>query len=1272
MGFGTELKEFAAGFRQGVQIANQSRNSQVNEYRYGRPPKDEVESMPGIDPGTGTGTVTTKDPSSDTSTTSSVSAKPGEIEQYIRKSASERGIDPDIAVRVAKSEGGVDDPVRQSGVVKNGKRERSYGPFQLYLDGGLGNKALEAGIDPRNPEQWREAVDFALDNAKTSGWGQWYGAKKVGIDDWDGIGGPKRGPTSVKKGPTPNVSYDGTSASATGSGVPAAEDEDEDEDEGEPAESEPVAEEGGDEIVGSANLSFELPDVAIPEITPWTEYAQLAARRAPAMFAAKGGVIPETMYADGGQVEEPPMAPRPAVDPYNTTRSYTQQIPESGARPTFQPRRISAPVLPDRTAAGARTVSQQAWDAAKAKAAADKAAAAAAAAQPAAAAAAPVGYTDAEMRRFRQMQMLGIPLKEGTWADVSAKATPQQYTDLKMMGYGSGSIGRNGLFGQGGLRRGGSREQGGMVYHNFEEGGVVPTGFARGGAVPSISAEYWEEAVRRESRPGRSAQEARDIAAKRVNRSARDLTSSAVNIGKAPRERQGKPDRVRTKRSSTSSVEPVLPKESVGGGKESKPDTKVTPDTATPPQPKPGRLSDEYVIPDPEVPPYQDDVVRNRQDDPRGPIPMQLPDNGRERDTSVGPGVDLAIPDPTQAEPSLPPPPVVQQVGPDERSNPSRPPAVPGPGGLPGGGPGAPRLDLDAMKQMAVEAVQSGSAAALEKLREVYESMKPRIPGPVDRPPLLTIPEPEAQTGNGFMDIVPTFDDFLGMLLGDDKMPLRESGTEPPPEEGPPTDRQGRPVRQIAFARGGAVPEEDEEPVRSPLSPRLAEAGYTTSATGERSSARQPAAPAPDGPVEETPRQHANVKPTKRLRDDVAVSLDGGIKALTRLFGLGSQGAMPSPEDEPRQREGMMRLAKGEGAATPEEIRMIDDKVDPERQLSEGDRQMNRLAQTMQWYQQAGRKDEAETAAASLLQYGSQRFSKLGSMAANQYEKFQQTGDQDYLQGTINMLEQAYAMVPDGAKVDVSINSQTGDLQVSRIDAEGNEEDVPIKASDLPGIIQSVQNGSQYWKSIYRIADPAGARAEAAAERQDARSERSAERQDERMYIREGFIQDREDKRAVLLQEKEQRAKRDQIEREERAAKRDDLRWARAHPEVNWEVAQPLLTETRAAQRALSEDSEDPELRAAYNQSASRLFDAIKGQVKDPILFMEDRMFIDYDYIAPEGAPAEAPPAADAAPNAQTPAPGPPPSKYPDATWVGDHWEVTKDGKVYRLNPKAQ
>lgn len=113
----------------------------------------------------------------------------GAIESYIRHAAQKRGIDPEIAVKVAMSEGGVTDPVRQSDVVKDGVREQSYGPFQLYMGGGLGNEFQQAtGMHPSDPGAWQKGIDFALDKAKEGGWGPWYGAAKVGIGERDGIG----------------------------------------------------------------------------------------------------------------------------------------------------------------------------------------------------------------------------------------------------------------------------------------------------------------------------------------------------------------------------------------------------------------------------------------------------------------------------------------------------------------------------------------------------------------------------------------------------------------------------------------------------------------------------------------------------------------------------------------------------------------------------------------------------------------------------------------------------------------------------------------------------------------------------------------------------------------------------------------------------------------------------------------------------------------------------------------------------------------------------
>lgn len=113
-----------------------------------------------------------------------------EQEAYIRAAALKRGIDPDIAVRVARSEGlggAYQSLVRR----RDGSREESYGPFQLFMGGGLGNKfQKDTGLDPRDPSTVRQQIDFSLDEAVKSGWGAWHG--------WRGL--PRAGLPSVPRG----------------------------------------------------------------------------------------------------------------------------------------------------------------------------------------------------------------------------------------------------------------------------------------------------------------------------------------------------------------------------------------------------------------------------------------------------------------------------------------------------------------------------------------------------------------------------------------------------------------------------------------------------------------------------------------------------------------------------------------------------------------------------------------------------------------------------------------------------------------------------------------------------------------------------------------------------------------------------------------------------------------------------------------------------------------------------------------------------------------
>lgn len=103
-----------------------------------------------------------------------------EQEAYIRRAATARGIDPNVAVKVWESEGkhGVG-PALQSNVIRrDGSREESYGPYQLFMGkGGLGQKALSQGLDPRDPSTWSKQVDFSLDEAAKGGWGPWHGWK---------------------------------------------------------------------------------------------------------------------------------------------------------------------------------------------------------------------------------------------------------------------------------------------------------------------------------------------------------------------------------------------------------------------------------------------------------------------------------------------------------------------------------------------------------------------------------------------------------------------------------------------------------------------------------------------------------------------------------------------------------------------------------------------------------------------------------------------------------------------------------------------------------------------------------------------------------------------------------------------------------------------------------------------------------------------------------------------------------------------------------------
>jgi len=123
---------------------------------------------------------------------------PRAVADYIRQAAMRRGMDPDVALQVAKNEG-LGEYVGDGG--------SSFGPFQLHYGGvakggnavgGLGDIFTKrTGLDARNPDTWQAQVDFSLDEAKRGGWTPWHGWK--GPAD-AGIRGKYDGPLMGAKG----------------------------------------------------------------------------------------------------------------------------------------------------------------------------------------------------------------------------------------------------------------------------------------------------------------------------------------------------------------------------------------------------------------------------------------------------------------------------------------------------------------------------------------------------------------------------------------------------------------------------------------------------------------------------------------------------------------------------------------------------------------------------------------------------------------------------------------------------------------------------------------------------------------------------------------------------------------------------------------------------------------------------------------------------------------------------------------------------------------
>jgi hypothetical protein len=205
-----------------------------------------------------------------------------------------------------------------------------------------------------------------------------------------------------------------------------------------------------------------------------------------------------------------------------------------------------------------------------------------------------------------------------------------------------------------------------------------------------------------------------------------------------------------------------------------------------------------------------------------------------------------------------------------------------------------------------------------------------------------------------------------------------------------------------------------------------------------------------------------------------APSVQTGVSGLERIFGLNApQGAIATPEEAIQQDNGLQRFAKGEGAATRQEIDEIDQTIGMGQvNADEGMKNLMRIDKVAQYYLLRGEKDKAEAASASLLQYGAVQVRNSAIMAQAAFDEWQKGGDPADLRRASMAIQRAHQFIPDGVSLKIDVDPATRKIVATTVGADGQSQSQVVDPQAVPMLMQQAMNGSAYWKAVYQIGQP--------------------------------------------------------------------------------------------------------------------------------------------------------------------------------------------------------
>lgn len=189
---------------------------------------------------------------------------------------------------------------------------------------------------------------------------------------------------------------------------------------------------------------------------------------------------------------------------------------------------------------------------------------------------------------------------------------------------------------------------------------------------------------------------------------------------------------------------------------------------------------------------------------------------------------------------------------------------------------------------------------------------------------------------------------------------------------------------------------------------------------------------------------------------DYAAALDGGMAFARNTFHLdGGSAALPGTDQ--RQASGQRAMMKGVGAATPEQVRAIDQRVNhlPGVPRDPSIWAIRRLEAVYRWYSMNGETDKANKAAFELIQYSAGQAAKYGDQGLAQLK----AGN---IPGAVQASVQGFNEIPNGQRATVNGNQ----VQISDVRTGQVVQTIPVTPQTVFNVALGLSDRSLYWQQL--------------------------------------------------------------------------------------------------------------------------------------------------------------------------------------------------------------